>query len=156
MIFDYPTPVKAGSERGDHEPGPRRWACWLLVAWLLGATGAFAAQSTSFSFTLDEPCKTSAGVFSPAGALIRTLWSKVRYFSAGTYSAVWDGLDDNGNAVPAGVYQIRVLQHNTEYLWDGAIGNTSAEASGPTVHHGFWPMARHGDFRHECLLCFRL
>ena len=42
--------------------------------------------------------------------------------------------------MPAGVYQIKVLQHNTEYVWDGAIGNTSAELSGPTVHHGFWPM----------------
>jgi len=30
--------------------------------------------------------------------------------------------------------------HNTEYVWDGAIGNTSAEQSGPTVHNGFWPM----------------
>ncbi len=95
--------------------------------------------SSSFTFTLDEPCKTSAGVFKPDGTLIRTLWSKVRY-PAGANSAVWDGLDDNSNAAPAGVYQFKLLQHNTEYVWDGAIGNTSAELSGPTVHHGFWPM----------------
>jgi len=95
--------------------------------------------SSSFTFILDEPSKTSAGVFKPDGTLIRTLWSKVRY-AAGTNSAVWDGLDDNGNVMPAGIYQIKLLQHNTEYVWDGAIGNTSAEASGPTVHRGFYPM----------------
>ena len=93
--------------------------------------------NSPFSFTLDEPCKTSAGVFKPDGTLVRTLWSKVRY-TAGTHSAVWDAGDDNGNVMPAGTYQIKLLQHNTEYVWDGAIGNTSAELSGPTVHRGFW------------------
>jgi hypothetical protein len=117
-----------------------QWACWMMVAWLLCATGAAYAQSTSFAFALDEPCKTSAGVFAPDGTLIRTLWSKTRYYAAGTYSAVWDGLDDNSNAAPAGVYQIKLLQHNTEYVWDGAIGNTSAELSGPTVHTAFYAM----------------
>jgi hypothetical protein len=116
----------------------------MILAWLLCATGTSHAQSTYFSFTLDEPCKTSAGVFTPDGTLIRTLWSKVRYYAPGTYSAVWDGLEDsfdgNSNMAPAGTYQIRLLEHNTEYVWDGAIGNTSAEVSGPTVHFGFWPM----------------
>lgn len=95
--------------------------------------------SSSFSFRLDEPFTTSAGVFALDGTLVRTLWSKVGY-SAGTNSAVWDGLDDYGNPVPSGQYQIKLLQHNTEYVWDGAIGNTSAEPSGPTVHRGFYPI----------------
>jgi hypothetical protein len=116
-----------------------RWFLGLLLSWLLCAGGAAQAASSTFTFTLDEPCKTSAGVFAPDGTLIRTLWSKVRY-QAGTNSAVWNGLDDNSNAVAAGIYQIRLLEHNTEYVWDGAIGNTSAELSGPTVHTGFWPM----------------
>jgi hypothetical protein len=107
---------------------------------LLCATATVEAQSTTFSFTLDEPCKTSAGVFASDGSLVRTLWSKTRYYAPGTYSEVWDGLDDHTNAVSAGVYEIVVLQHNTEYLWDGAIGNTSDELSGPTVHKGFYPM----------------
>ncbi len=97
------------------------------------------SASSAFSFVLDESCKTSAGVFAPDGTLIRTLWSKVRY-PAGTNTAVWDGLDDTSNAVVAGPYQIKVLQHNTEYVWDGAIGNTSDALSGPTVHTGFWPI----------------
>jgi len=97
------------------------------------------AASTPFSFVLDEPSKTSAGVFAPDGTLIRNLWSKVRY-PAGANSAVWDGLDDSGNQVAAGTYQIKLLQHNTEYVWDGPMGNTSAEMAGPTVHTGFLPM----------------
>jgi hypothetical protein len=112
----------------------------------LFAAGSFAytaavlqPASSSFTFTLDEPCKTSAGVFKSDGTLIRTLWSKVHY-AAGTNSAVWDGLDDTGNVMPTDIYQIKLLQHNTEYVWDGAIGNTSAELSGPTVHKGFYPM----------------
>jgi hypothetical protein len=97
------------------------------------------SAACTFSFKLDEPCKTSAGVFTTNGALIRTLWCKTRY-AAGTYASVWNGLDDGGNAVAPGPYQIRVLQHNTEYVWDGSIGNTSAEISGPTVHRGYWPI----------------
>ncbi len=118
---------------------PRRWRLWLFLLWLSCACNIVWATTTTFTFTLDEPCKTSAGVFKPDGTLIRTLWSKVR-FQAGTNSAVWDGLDDETNAAPEGIYEIRLLQHNTEYVWDGAIGNTSAELSGPTVHHGFWPI----------------
>ena len=113
---------------------------WLLslAGWLAAGIASHATNST-FTFILEEPCKTSAGVFAPNGTLIRTLWSKVRY-PAGTNSAVWDGLDDCSNVVAAGLYQIKVLQHNTEYVWDGAIGNTSDAVSGPTVHNGFYPM----------------
>jgi hypothetical protein len=101
---------------------------------------AQTAIPTPFTFTLDEPCKTSAGVFLPDGTLVRTLWNKVRYYAPGTYSAVWDGLDNNSNAAPTGKYQIKVLQHNTEYIWDGAIGNTSQANYGPTVHSAFYTM----------------
>jgi hypothetical protein len=118
-----------------------------LCQWIRGSIVALALTSvvpthaaTTFNFTLDEPCKTSAGVFLTNGTLVRTLWSKVRYYAAGTNSAVWDGLDDNSNAVPPGVYQIRLLEHNTEYVWDGAVGNSSAALGGITVHQAFWPM----------------
>ena len=114
--------------------------CLGLLASMLMVSHA-SAQATTFIFKLDEPCKTSAGVYASDGTLVRTLWSKVRYYSAGTYTNFWDGLDDSGNSVAAGTYQIKVLEHNTEYVWDGAIGNTSDQISGPTVHRGFWPMA---------------
>jgi len=121
-------------------PSGFRWPGCVMFACLLMMIEVARAQITTFSFTLDEPCKTSAGVYQPDGTLVRTLWSKVRYYSAGTYSAAWDGLDDNSNAVSGGVYEIKVLQHNTEYVWDGAIGNTSAEPTGPTVHMQFYQM----------------
>jgi len=96
--------------------------------------------TTTISFTLDEPCKTSAGVYNANGVLIRTLWSNVRYFTPGTYSAAWDDTDDNSNRVATGVYTIKVLQHNTEYVWDGGVGNTSSKLSGCTVHSAFYTM----------------
>lgn len=121
-------------------PGRIFWACWIILACLGGVSGRADAQSTPFIFTLDEPCKTSAGVYTPNGNLVRTLWSKVPYAAAGTYSNVWDGRDDHGNTVPVGTYKIKVLQHNTKYVWEGAIGNTSDQISGPTVHKGFYPI----------------
>src|SRR6267154_342650 len=116
------------------------WLLWMVFTVCLCAAVDVEAALSSIAFTLDEPCKTSAGVYLPDGTLIRTLWSKTRFNVAGTYSAVWDGLDDASNAVAPGTYQIKLLQHNTEYVWDGAIGNTSAEMSGPTVHNGFYPI----------------
>ena len=112
---------------------------WLLTLGLLWIAGTTRASTTTFTFSLDESSQTSAGVYAPDGTLLRTLWSKVRY-PAGTNVAVWDGLDDNSNAMAAGTYQIKLLLHNTEYVWDGAIGNTSTERSGPTVHAAFLPM----------------
>lgn len=133
--------VNTAPNHKNQTTGDKGWGYRILISWFLAAAIALHGQSTTFTFTLDEPCKTSAGVFSANGTLVRTLWSKVRYYAAGTNTAVWDGLDDHSNAVPAGTYTIKVLQHNTEYLWEGAIGNTSTAISGPTVHLGFWPMA---------------
>jgi hypothetical protein len=111
----------------------RLWTGLILLLLLCAAAPQEVNASTKFTFTLDEPCKTSAGVFLANGTLVRTLWSKVPYYAAGTYSATWDGLDNNSNAVAAGTYLFKLLQHNTEYVWDGVIGNTSAAQSGPTV-----------------------
>src|SRR5258708_6945459 len=111
---------------------------WLaLIASLFVLT---AQASTTINFSLDEPCKTSAGVYLTNGTLVRTLWSKVRYNSAGSYTATWDGFDDNTNAAAAGTYEVKVLQHNTEYLWNGSIGNTSTDSYANRVHSTFYTM----------------
>ena len=70
-------------------------------------------------------CSTSAGVYTSAGVLVRTLWSNVAYPNAGTYTACWDGADDNGIIQPNGTYQVRVLSNNVNYVWEGVVGNTS-------------------------------
>ncbi len=91
------------------------------------------AGELQFTFTLDNSYTTSAGAFKPDGTLIRTLWRSVEY-KPGVHTTVWDGKDDNGNTVPAGSYQIKVLTHNVNYVWEGVIGNTSASLTGPNVH----------------------
>ncbi len=109
-------------------------ACMLLFA-LLPTISVKAA--TTISFKLDEPCRTSAGVYKSDGTLVRTLWSNVRYYAAGTYTTNWDGKDDSGNPVSSGTYLVKVLQHNVQYVWDGVVGNTSYPLSGYGIHRGF-------------------
>jgi len=93
------------------------------------------AGRLQFSFTLPQASVTSAGVYNAStGALLRTLWNNVQY-QAGTNYGVWDGNDDSGNAVPSGSnYQIKLIYHNVQYVWDGTVGNTSAAQSGPNVY----------------------
>ena len=99
---------------------------------LLGALAVTTAQAqgpvqvpTTINFTLSHAYSTSAGVYAADGKLLRTLWRGTDY-AAGQHQAVWDGLDDEGQAVPAGTYQVKVLTHNVRYIWEGVVGNTSA------------------------------
>jgi hypothetical protein len=122
---------------------------YLRLAFIFTLAAAFtwsAQAATSYSFTLPSGATTSAGVYKPDGTLVRTLWSKV-YYSSGTHASSagtaplhWDDKDDNGNTMPAGTYQIRVLFHNVTYTWEGVIGNTSSSFNGPSVHFNFLPI----------------
>lgn len=109
----------------------------------LGLLAAFWSRpndaSTTFTFALSAAATTSAGVYSPQGVLVRTLWRGTR-LAAGTYTRTWDGLDDHGDQAVPGVYQVRVLQHNVQYIWEGVIGNTSASFTGSEVHHAYLPI----------------
>ena len=83
---------------------------------------------------------TSAGVYNPStGALVRTIWNN-RPFNAGMNYGAWDGKDDTGATAPSGSYQIKMIYHNVQYVWDGTVGNTSANESGPNVYTGYLPM----------------
>lgn len=110
-------------------------ALTIFAATLISLVSVKAA--TTISFKLDEPCKTSAGVYGTDGTLVCTLWSNVRYYAAGTYTATWNGTDDSGNNVSAGTYIVKVLQNNLNYIWEGAIGNTSTDPYGLGVHRGY-------------------
>ncbi len=84
----------------------------------------------TFSFDLKSTTLTSAGVYKKNGTLLRTLWGGVKY-KAGTNTAKWDGLDDQGKIVSDSDIEIKVLSSNVKYEWEGAyIGNSSAEGSG--------------------------
>jgi hypothetical protein len=95
-----------------------------------------------FSFNLPSNSTgsydTSAGVYNTAtGALIRTLWNNVQY-QAGLNYGVWDGNDDSGNPLAKGTnYQIKLIYHNVQYIWQGMVGNTSTATSGGNVYHSF-------------------
>jgi hypothetical protein len=114
---------------------------WLYVVLLLLMTPSVGwSQATlgtvPFSFTLSTAATTSAGVFKKDSTLVRTLWSSIRY-EAGTYTEQWDGTDDDGRLLPNADYQVRVLSNNVAYEWEGVLGNTSTEKTGPTVHRQF-------------------
>ena len=123
----------------------KRFVKWDRVleaaVWLAGTLSIVSPigvnAATLIDFTLDGPCKTSAGVYQTDGTLVRTLWSNVRYYKAGQYHVTWDGNDDGGNSVSAGIYKVKVLQHNVQYVWEGVIGNTSSDKYGLGVHTGF-------------------
>jgi hypothetical protein len=114
----------------------------LAVAVALAAAGlapaALAAPvgvaPVKFSFTVARPGRTSAGVYSRAGALVKTLWSGVA-LGAGRHERTWDGSDDADAGVATGPYEIRVVTSGARYTWDGVVGNTSDPPSGPTVFH---------------------
>jgi hypothetical protein len=100
------------------------------------------AGSLQFSFNLPQNSQgsyeTSAGVYSPTtGALVRTLWNNVQY-AAGMNYGVWDGKDESGKALPTGTnYQIKLIYHNVQYVWQGMVGNTSATEVGRDVYRSF-------------------
>ncbi len=90
----------------------------------------------SFSFSLTATRTTSAGVYSSDGTLVRTLWRGQPY-DAGTHAAAWDQRNDQGVMMPAGQYTVKVAHHAVQYVWEGAIGNTSARAGAAVLHHSY-------------------
>ncbi|MEO6637022.1 MAG: hypothetical protein ABIN25_02025 [Ginsengibacter sp.] len=97
------------------------------------------SQTGTFTFTLGNAARTSAGVFKKDSTLVRTLWAD-RTYSAGTYTEYWDGKDDYGVklALPDAAYDIRVLSNNVKYTWEGVAGNTSTYNTGSGIHRGFY------------------
>jgi hypothetical protein len=89
----------------------------------------------NFSFPITSTVRTSGGVFSEDGVLLRTLWNN-RTYTAGTHTEYYDGLDDNGVLVTV-PYTIKVLTNDVTYTWQGVIGNTSSSFTGNTIHHGY-------------------
>ena len=61
---------------------------------------------TVLRYTLDRGGHVELMVFDAAGRRVRTLVAKIQ--AAGPHAATWDGADDGGRAVPAGVYFARL------------------------------------------------
>jgi len=63
--------------------------------------------STTIAFTLDTAARADLTIYNMAGQAIRTLIS--HDMSPGEHSAVWDGRNDSGMTVSAGVYFVRLV-----------------------------------------------
>lgn len=88
--------------------------------------------TTTIPFSIIEGGNVSIEIYNALGQRIRTLFNQ--YYSPGSYSVVWNGLDDRGSNVAAGVYiyQIRGaggVQTRKMLLVDGG-GHGRASAGG--------------------------
>lgn len=104
LLFDYlqwvvEPPVGVGDV-----PGP------TLSALGRGVPNPFA-QETKLSFQLSQPERVSLLVYDVNGRRVRTLADDVSY-PAGHHGVVWDGRDDAGARVAAGVYTVRLAGTN--------------------------------------------
>lgn len=97
---------------------------------------AVASNGLTFQFTLAAARTTSAGIYASDGTLVRTLW-RARRLEAGAHSGSWDQRDDSGQMMPGGPYTIKIAHHDIKYVWEGAIGNTSARAGAAVLHHSY-------------------
>ncbi len=61
---------------------------------------------TNISFTLPQDGLVNISVYNMLGQNVSTLVNEFR--SAGTYSAVWSGTNKNGNAMPSGIYLVKM------------------------------------------------
>jgi hypothetical protein len=96
------------------------------------------APPTQIAFTLPRAANTSAGVYNDRQQLVRTLW-RGDALPAGEHQRRWDGRDDQGTAVAAGDYDIKLIHHQLSYVWEGVVGNSSPVWGGPTVHNALLP-----------------
>jgi hypothetical protein len=63
-----------------------------------------SAGAITFSYTLSEPGEVSLVILDPGGRIVRRLIGLERQ-EARAYTRIWDGRDDRGRALPAGVYR---------------------------------------------------
>jgi hypothetical protein len=68
----------------------------------------FAGQTT-IRFTVAKAGKVSVHVYSITGTRIRTVFKGNA--NAGTHNALWNGKNENGGKLPAGVYFVKMISH---------------------------------------------
>mgnify|MGYP002641682586 CR=1 FL=1 len=62
--------------------------------------------SISISFNVGQAGEIDLNIYDLGGHLVKTL--ATQEFAAGHYSRRWDGRDNNGSLMPAGVYLVRI------------------------------------------------
>lgn len=81
----------------------------------LAASGDATGKPLRIQLRLPDPQASmiSLGLFSPDRGLVRTLPPTIRRESQrrAEFELAWDGLDDDGQPLPAGEYQLKILTH---------------------------------------------
>ncbi len=93
---------------------------------------------TRWRFSLPRAATTSAAVYDRQGQLLRTLW-RADALPAGEHEGSWDERNDSGQLVPHGDYEIRLVHHRINYVWEGVVGNSSESFSALNAHRAFLP-----------------
>ena len=100
-----------------HPAGFRRGLLVTFGACHLFLALASAAYAVDIPFTLDKPGNVSLAIYDKDGIQVRTL-RNAEPLEAGKHEIVWDGLDRNGQPVPAGDYTWKLLQTQTRIgMW---------------------------------------
>jgi len=86
------------SEKSPYLPAPASFA-------VFGARPNPTSEGTSFEYQLPASKHASLVVYNVAGQVVRTLVNAE--VPAGYHTARWDGRDENGAKVSAGVYLVR-------------------------------------------------
>ena len=81
----------------------------LWVAFARSAPRTQESNSGVIPFELAGPGKVSAAIYDSQGRLVRELLHAVP-MTAGKHSMIWDGLDRDGNSLPAGDYTWKLLE----------------------------------------------
>lgn len=111
-----------------------------LFTFLLALSTLSASATTTINVTLDEACHASLGIYTTNGVMVRTLFSNQQFYGPGSFSTNWNNLDDWGNTVSNSTYLFKLAVFNINYVWNGAIGNTSDSQTGFGVHFAFYVM----------------
>ncbi|MFW6058811.1 MAG: FlgD immunoglobulin-like domain containing protein [Phycisphaeraceae bacterium] len=108
---------------------------WVLAAAPLTGQSPEAARIT---YELDEPGQVSAAVYDADGRLVREL-RRGEQQDAGAHEIAWDGLNRQGEPMPAGDYEWRVLRtpgFQAEYVTSLGINPGSAHWHTWVGNHG--------------------
>jgi len=89
LLQNYPNPLILG-RAGLGRAGP----------------GAIEGGHTTISFTLDQPSPVELSIYNLRGELIKRLVAD--HLSPGLHTVQWDGRDETGRIVPAGIYFYRL------------------------------------------------
>jgi hypothetical protein len=92
--------------------GVQEWAVQpALVAYRVGHPNPFR-QHTTVSYVLGKPAEVELGVYDASGRFVRYLVRAIQ--EPGEYACTWDGKDERGERLAAGVYFVRFKTADSE------------------------------------------